>query len=133
MCITTVRQREGCGRAHRPATERPTPEHAACPIGHITCSFHARGSARARFGGGRIDFTVEDARVTDYDRDKDLRARGVENQVEGSLKETEGKIRGAAADAMDDESEELKAKAKELEGKTQKNFGKLQENLDDAV
>lgn len=74
---------------------------------------------------------VEDVPVADHE--KDLRARGVENQVKGSLKEAEGKIRGAAADAVDDESEQLKAKGKELEGKTQKNFGKLQENLDDAV
>jgi uncharacterized protein YjbJ (UPF0337 family) len=77
--------------------------------------------------------------MADYDRDrelrdrKDLRERGAENQVEGSMKEMEGKVRGAAADAVDDESQQAKGKIKELEGKAQKNFGKLQEKLDDAV
>lgn len=64
------------------------------------------------------------------DLDKDLDERGVENQVEGSLKEAEGKIRGKAADLVDDESEQLKAKGKELEGKLQKNFGKAEQKLD---
>lgn len=77
--------------------------------------------------------------MADHDRDRDLRAkkdlreRGIENQVEGKMKEMEGKVRGAAADAFDDRSEQAKAKAKELEGKAQKNFGKLEEDLDDAV
>ncbi len=71
--------------------------------------------------------------AADYDKKKDLRDRGLENRLEGSMKEAEGKIRGAAADAFDDESAQVKAKGKEIEGKVQKNFGKLQENLDDAV
>jgi uncharacterized protein YjbJ (UPF0337 family) len=87
----------------------------------------------------RCTHELEDARMADYERDKELRAkkdmreRGLENQAKGRIKEVEGKIRGAAADAFDDTSEEAKAKAKELEGKAQKNFGKIQEELDDAV
>jgi len=67
------------------------------------------------------------------DRDKDLRERGLENQVEGSLEEMQGRTRKEVADAVDDESEQLKGKAQELKGKAQKNFGKAQEDLDDSV
>jgi uncharacterized protein YjbJ (UPF0337 family) len=75
---------------------------------------------------------MEGEDMADYDRDRDLRAkkdmreRGIENQAEGKMKEVEGKVRGAAADAFDDRSEQVK-------GKAQKNLGKLQEDLDDAV
>ena len=67
----------------------------------------------------------------DLDRDRDLTDRGISNQVKGSAKEFEGKVRGAAADAVDDESEQLKGKAQEMKGKIQKNFGKAEERLSD--
>jgi uncharacterized protein YjbJ (UPF0337 family) len=64
------------------------------------------------------------------DLNKDLSTRGAENQVKGSAKELEGKIRGTVGDATDNESEQLKGKAQELGGKIQKNFGKAEDNID---
>ena len=57
--------------------------------------------------------------------------RGIANQAKGTAKEWEGKVRGAAADAVDDTSEQVKGKAQELKGKAQKNFGKAEERLGD--
>ena len=64
---------------------------------------------------------------------KDLETRGLENQVKGSAKEMEGKVRGDIGDATDNTSEHIKGRAKELEGKIQKNFGKGERKVDDAV
>jgi uncharacterized protein YjbJ (UPF0337 family) len=62
---------------------------------------------------------------------KDLETRGVENQVKGSAKEMEGKVRGNVGDATDNTSEHIKGRAKELEGKIQKNFGKGERKADE--
>ena len=67
------------------------------------------------------------------DLDRDLAERGTENQIEGSLKEVEGKARSAAGDLTDDTSEKMKGKAKELEGKIQKGFGETQRDIDKNV
>jgi len=64
---------------------------------------------------------------------KDLEQRGLENQVKGTAKEMEGKVRGDLGDATDNTSEHLKGRAKELEGKIQKNFGKGEKNADESV
>jgi uncharacterized protein YjbJ (UPF0337 family) len=65
--------------------------------------------------------------------DKDLKQRGMENQVKGTAKEMEGQVRGDLGDATDNTSEHIKGRAKELEGKIQKNFGKSEKNADDSV
>ena len=65
--------------------------------------------------------------------DKDLTERGVSNQVKGTAKELEGKIRGGIGDATDDHSEHLKGHAQELKGKVQKEFGKAQRDADKEV
>ena len=62
---------------------------------------------------------------------KDLEQRGLENQVKGSAKEMEGKVRGNVGDATDNTSEHIKGRAKELEGKIQKNFGKGERDIDE--
>ena len=62
---------------------------------------------------------------------KDLETRGVENQVKGTAKEMEGKVRGDLGDATDNTSEHIKGRAKELEGKIQKNFGKGERSADE--
>jgi uncharacterized protein YjbJ (UPF0337 family) len=67
----------------------------------------------------------------DRDRDRDMADKGVENQVKGTAKEWEGKVRSKAADVVDDRSEQLKGKAQEVKGKAQKNFGKAQERMGD--
>ncbi len=61
---------------------------------------------------------------------KDLGDRGVENQVKGSAKEMEGKVRGDVGDATDNTSEHIKGRAEELKGKIQKNFGKGERKVD---
>jgi len=55
---------------------------------------------------------------------KDLKERGLENQVKGTAKEMKGKIRGNLGDATDNSSEHIKGRAEQLKGKIQKNFGK---------
>ncbi len=65
--------------------------------------------------------------------DKDLKSRGVENEVKGSAKEMKGQLRGDLGDATDNTSEHIKGRAEELEGKIQKNFGKGEKKTDDAV
>ena len=62
--------------------------------------------------------------------DKDLTERGIANQVKGTAKELEGKVRGGIGDATDNHSEEFKGRAKELEGKVQKKFGEAQRDAD---
>ena len=64
------------------------------------------------------------------DRDRDLTDRGIANQAKGSAKEFEGKVRGAAGDAVDDTSEQLKGKAKDLEGKGQRKLGEKEVDAD---
>lgn len=65
--------------------------------------------------------------------DKDLKQRGLENQVKGTVKEMEGKVRGNVGDATDNMSEHLKGRAKEAEGKIQKKFGKTERDADDSI
>ena len=65
--------------------------------------------------------------------DKDLTERGLSNQVKGTAKELEGKVRGGIGDATDDHSEHLKGHAQELKGKVQKEFGKAQRDADKEV
>jgi uncharacterized protein YjbJ (UPF0337 family) len=60
----------------------------------------------------------------------DLGRDGLKNQVKGTAKETEGKIRNAVGDATDDTSEQLKGKAQELKGKVQRNIGEAQSDAD---
>ena len=59
----------------------------------------------------------------------ELKRDGIENQVKGAAKQSEGKVRNAVGDATDNESEQLKGKAKELEGKAQRKIGEVQEDL----
>jgi len=56
----------------------------------------------------------------------DERARGDRNELEGTAKEIEGRVRGDVGDIVDNRSEHLKGRAKELEGKIQKNVGKAE-------
>jgi uncharacterized protein YjbJ (UPF0337 family) len=76
---------------------------------------------------GRTDYAT---RAEEY-MAKDLEQRGLENQVKGSAKEMEGKVRGNVGDATDNTSEHIKGRAKELEGKIQKNFGKGERDIDE--
>ena len=61
---------------------------------------------------------------------KDLGTDGLKNQVKGTAKEVEGKIRKNVGDMNDDRSEEFKGSAKELEGKAQRKVGEAQSKID---
>jgi uncharacterized protein YjbJ (UPF0337 family) len=61
-----------------------------------------------------------------------LRDRGMKNEIEGTAKEIEGKVRDGVADLTGDTSEQIKGKAKTVEGKVQKNVGRAQQDADDG-
>jgi uncharacterized protein YjbJ (UPF0337 family) len=63
----------------------------------------------------------------------DLGTDGLENQVKGTAKEVQGKVRNAAGGITDDTSEQLKGKAKEVEGKTQRKIGETERDIDRNV
>jgi len=56
----------------------------------------------------------------------DLGREGLKDQIKGTAKETEGKIRNAVGDLTDDTSEQIKGKAQELKGKAQRKLGELE-------
>jgi uncharacterized protein YjbJ (UPF0337 family) len=62
--------------------------------------------------------------------DKDLKTRGLENEIKGSAKEMKGKLRGHIGDATDNASEHLKGTVEEAKGKFQKNVGRTEQKLD---
>ena len=53
----------------------------------------------------------------------DLERDGMENQVKGTFKEGEGKLRNAVGGLTGDSSEQPKGKAQELKGKAQRKLG----------
>jgi uncharacterized protein YjbJ (UPF0337 family) len=69
--------------------------------------------------------------VVEDSMDKDLKSRGIENELRGKAKEMKGNLRGDLGDAVDDSSEHLEGRAEQLEGKIQKNFGKVEQDVDD--
>jgi len=61
----------------------------------------------------------------------DLDRDGMENQVKGTAKQAEGKIRNAVGGLTGDTSEQLKGKAKDIEGKIQRKIGDAERDADD--
>lgn len=61
--------------------------------------------------------------------DRDIRRKGVKNQVEGAADEFKGKVRGDVGDAVDDHSEHLKGRIQEGKGKVQRKIGETQERI----
>lgn len=60
----------------------------------------------------------------------DLERDGLENQVKGTAKEGEGKLRNAVGGLTGDSSEQLKGKAQELKGKAQRKIGEAERDAD---
>jgi uncharacterized protein YjbJ (UPF0337 family) len=60
----------------------------------------------------------------------DLERDGLENQVKGTFKEGEGKLRNAVGGLTGDSSEQLKGKAQELKGKAQRKLGDAERDAD---
>lgn len=60
----------------------------------------------------------------------DLGKEGAENQIKGTFKEGEGRIRDAVGGLTGDTSEQLKGKAQQLKGKVQRKIGESQTDAD---
>jgi uncharacterized protein YjbJ (UPF0337 family) len=60
----------------------------------------------------------------------DLERDGLENQIKGTAKEGEGKLRNAIGGLTGDNSEQLKGKAQELKGKAQRKLGGAERDAD---
>ena len=60
----------------------------------------------------------------------DLERDGLENQVKGTFKEGEGKLRNAVGGLTGDSSEQIKGKAQELKGKAQRKIGEAERDAD---
>jgi uncharacterized protein YjbJ (UPF0337 family) len=60
----------------------------------------------------------------------DLNNDGLENQIKGTGKQVEGRLRDAVGGLTGDTSEQLRGKAKDLEGKAQRKIGEAEQDLD---
>jgi uncharacterized protein YjbJ (UPF0337 family) len=60
----------------------------------------------------------------------DLGNEGLENQVKGTVKEGEGRLRNAVGGLTDDTSEQLKGKAQVIKGKVQRKIGEAESDAD---
>lgn len=66
-----------------------------------------------------------------HDRDdKDLATEGVEDELKGTAKKVEGRIRSTVGAATGNTREQVKGKAQELKGKFQQGVGRVKEDLD---
>ena len=65
----------------------------------------------------------------DREENKDLNKRGLKNEVKGTAKEIEGKVRKGVGNITGNTSEQIKGTAKEIEGKVQKTVGKAQREV----
>ena len=54
-----------------------------------------------------------------------------QNQIEGTMKEIGGKIRGKIGDLTDNRSEQVKGKKDELKGRAQKKLGEAEQDVKD--
>ena len=60
----------------------------------------------------------------------DLNREGLKDQVKGTVKEGEGRVRNAVGGLTGDTSEQLKGKAQEIKGKVQRKFGEAESDAD---
>jgi uncharacterized protein YjbJ (UPF0337 family) len=60
----------------------------------------------------------------------DLDREGLEDQIKGTAKEGEGRIRNAVGGLTSDSSEQLKGKAQEIKGKAQRKLGEAESDAD---
>jgi uncharacterized protein YjbJ (UPF0337 family) len=60
----------------------------------------------------------------------DLGNEGVEDQVKGTVKEGEGRLRNAVGGLTGDDSEQIKGKAQEVKGKVQRKIGEAESDAD---
>ena len=60
----------------------------------------------------------------------DIRREGAEDQIKGTFKEGEGRIRDAVGGLTGDTSEQLKGKAQQIKGKAQRKLGEAESDAD---
>jgi uncharacterized protein YjbJ (UPF0337 family) len=61
---------------------------------------------------------------------KDMASEGVKDQLKGTAKGIEGRVRSTVGAATGDTGEQLKGKGQEIKGKAQREFGKAKQDLD---
>jgi uncharacterized protein YjbJ (UPF0337 family) len=61
---------------------------------------------------------------------KDMATEGAKEQLKGTAKQVEGRVRGTVGAATGDTSEQLKGKAQEVKGKVQQGIGKMKQRHD---
>ena len=59
-----------------------------------------------------------------------LRDEGLKDEIKGTVKEGEGRIRDAVGGLTGDASEQLKGKGQELKGKVQRKIGEIESDAD---
>ena len=60
----------------------------------------------------------------------DLGREGAKDQIKGSIKEGEGRVRDAVGGLTGDTSEQLKGKAQQVKGKVQRKLGEAESDAD---
>ena len=60
----------------------------------------------------------------------DLRNEGAEDQIKGTFKEGEGRVRDAVGGLTGNTSEQLKGKAQQFKGKVQRKIGEAESDAD---
>jgi uncharacterized protein YjbJ (UPF0337 family) len=61
---------------------------------------------------------------------KDLASEGLKDEVKGTAKKVEGRIRNAVGGASGDTGEQVKGKAQEVKGKVQQGIGRAKQRAD---
>jgi uncharacterized protein YjbJ (UPF0337 family) len=61
---------------------------------------------------------------------KDLASEGLKDELKGTAKKVEGRVRSAVGGAKGDTGEQVKGKAQEIHGKVQQGIGRSKERLD---
>jgi uncharacterized protein YjbJ (UPF0337 family) len=60
----------------------------------------------------------------------DIEREGLKDQIKGTTKEGEGRVRDAVGGLTGDESEQLKGKAQQVKGKFQRKIGEAETDAD---
>ena len=63
----------------------------------------------------------------------DLGREGAKDQIKGSIKEGEGRVRDAVGGLTGDTSEQLKGKAQQVKGKVQRKIGEAESDVDKEI
>jgi uncharacterized protein YjbJ (UPF0337 family) len=68
--------------------------------------------------------------MTDHRDNRDLASEGLADELKGTAKKVEGRVRSAVGGATGNTSEQVKGKAQEIKGKVQQGIGRAKERMD---